>query len=71
MSSYKITNYLRMETKRLGVINKSSSRKRKIDVFKGGKRLASIGAMGYTDYPTLKKTNTFLAGKKYIISCET
>ena len=65
MSSYKITNYSRMKAKELGVIIKPSSKKhKKIDLFKGDKRLASIGARGYTDYSTLKKTNNTLAEKK-------
>jgi len=65
MSSYKITNYSKMKAKELGVIIKPSSRKnKKIDVFKGNKRVASIGAMGYTDYSTLRKTDKTLAEKK-------
>ena len=34
---------------------------KKIDVFKSGKKIASIGAIGYKDYPTYLKTK----GKEY------
>jgi hypothetical protein len=50
---YKITDYSRKQAKRLGVIVKpSTNSKKKIDVFRNGKRIATIGAKGYNDYPT-------------------
>ena len=55
--SYTITNYTRNKASQLGVIVKPSTRKgKKIDVFKDGKKIASIGALGYGDYPTFTKT---------------
>lgn len=55
--SYTITNYTRNKASQLGVSVKPSTRKgKKIDVFKDGKKIASIGALGYGDYPTFTKT---------------
>ena len=65
--SYTITQYSKNQAKKLGVIIKPSTRKgKKIDVFKkvkdkkSGKmvlkKLASIGAIGYGDFPTFTKT---------------
>lgn len=52
--SYKITKYSLERAKELGVVIKPSTNKgKKIDVFnKKGEKLASIGAIGYGDYPT-------------------
>lgn len=56
MGSYKITDYTKRKAKTLGVEVKPSSVKgKKIDVFKNGKRIASVGALGYSDYPTFIK----------------
>lgn len=54
---YTITNYTREQASKLGVIVKPSSVKgKKIDVFnKKGEKLASVGALGYNDYPTFIK----------------
>jgi hypothetical protein len=53
---YKITNYTKAQAKKLGVSVKQSSVKgKKIDVVKDGKKIASVGAIGYNDYPTFKK----------------
>ena len=53
MSSYKIKRYSFARAKQLGVnIKVSSNPKKKIDVFKKGKKIASIGAKGYKDYAT-------------------
>lgn len=64
--SYTITAYSRRQAKKLGVIIKrSTNKKKKIDVFKKVKdkdgkmklkKLASIGAIGYGDFPTFTKT---------------
>jgi|TARA_R100000149_G_C5824560_1_gene102514 hypothetical protein len=61
--SYKITNYTKRQAKKLGVEVKPSSVKgKKIDVFnKKGKKIASVGALGYMDYPNYIKKR----GKKY------
>jgi len=56
--SYSITQYSRDQAKKLGVtINPSTNKGKKIDVFdKDGKKLASIGALGMSDYATYVKT---------------
>ena len=51
--SYKITKRTKSLAKKLGVEVKLSRRKgKKIDVIKKGQKVASIGALGYKDYPT-------------------
>jgi hypothetical protein len=53
---YRITNYTKAQAKKLGVSVKPSSVKgKKIDVVKGGKKVASVGAIGYNDFPTFQK----------------
>ena len=50
---YQITDYSYNQAKKLGVQIKPSTKKgKKIDVFKNQKLIASIGALGYSDYPT-------------------
>jgi len=52
---YSITSYSRAQAKKLGVeLKLSSNPKKKIDVFKKGIKVASIGAIGYSDYATSK-----------------
>ena len=59
---YNITNYTKKQAKILGVTVKPSKNKnKKIDVFKGDQKIASVGAIGYNDYPTFKKKY----GKEY------
>ena len=51
--AYKILPYSFRKAKDLGVVIKPSSNiLKKIDVFKNGKKVASIGARGMNDYPT-------------------
>ena len=51
--SYKITNYSYNQAKKLNVeIKRSTNKNKKIDVYKNEKKIASIGAIGYSDYPT-------------------
>ena len=69
---YTIKNYSYERAKKLGVeIKPSTRRNKKIDVFKNGKRIASIGALGYDDYPTFMekegKTSANLHRKRYKI----
>lgn len=53
---YKIKRYSYIQAKKLGVEIKPSTRKgKKIDVFRFGVKIASIGALGYKDYPTYKE----------------
>lgn len=56
--AYHITRYTYQQAKKLGVTVKPSTVKgKKIDVFnKEGKKLASVGALGYADYPTFMAT---------------
>ena len=58
-SSYRISNYTRSKARKLGVDVKPSTRKgKKIDVFKHGKKIASIGAIGYNDFTTFSRQST-------------
>lgn len=58
MSRYKILPYSFEQAKRLGVIIKPSSNpKKKIDVFKNGVKLASVGDPNYKDFPYYTKEN--------------
>jgi hypothetical protein len=51
--AYKITKYTKDKAKKLGVeVKPSQNKTKKIDVFKGGKKVASVGARGMNDYPT-------------------
>lgn len=60
--AYSITAYTKKQARKIGVEVKPSKVKgKKIDVFKGDKKIASVGAIGYGDYPTFLKTK----GKKY------
>lgn len=60
--SYKITDYSYKKAKQLNVtIRPSENKKKKIDVIKDGKIIASIGSKNYKDYPTYLEEN----GKAY------
>lgn len=60
--TYRIKQYTKNQAKKLGVVVKPSTRKgKKIDVFKNGKKVASVGAKGYNDYPTFIQKK----GKKF------
>ena len=55
---YDILPYSYKKAKLLDVkIYKSSNPQKKIDVYKNGNKIASIGNIGYSDYPTYLKTN--------------
>ena len=55
---YQITQYTKDQAKKLNVIVKPSTRKnKKIDVIKNNVVIASIGAIGYSDYPTYIKSH--------------
>jgi len=50
---YHITNYTKNKANELKVqIKPSTNSKKKLDVFKNSKKIASVGAIGYNDYPT-------------------
>jgi hypothetical protein len=60
--TYKITKYTLDRAREYGVtVRPSTVKGKKIDVFKKGVKVASIGAIGYGDYPTFLKTK----GKEY------
>lgn len=60
--TYHITQYTYNQAKKLGVqVKPSTNKTKKIDVFKNGKKLASVGAYGMNDYPTFMKKR----GEKY------
>jgi len=62
---YQITNYSYQQAKKLGVEIKPSTRKnKKIDVFKNGDKVASIGQLGYGDYPNYLQQNKQIADQK-------
>jgi hypothetical protein len=64
---YKITKYTKDKAKKLGFdVVLSKSKGKKIDIFKDGKKIASVGALGYNDYPTyLEKEKKGLYPKGY------
>ena len=63
--SYKIKNRQLSNAKKLGVQIKTSNLKtKKLDVFKNGKKISSIGAKGYTDYSTMLLKDKAQADKK-------
>uniref|UniRef100_A0A6C0IHI7 Uncharacterized protein n=1 Tax=viral metagenome TaxID=1070528 RepID=A0A6C0IHI7_9ZZZZ len=50
---YKITNYTLKKAKKLGLeVKPSTNKTKKIDVYKQGKKIASVGALGMNDFPT-------------------
>ncbi len=54
---YQITQYTKNKAKKLGVtVKPSTNKKKKLDVFKKDKKVASVGASGYGDFPTFSKT---------------
>jgi hypothetical protein len=64
---YQITNYTKQKAKELNVkIKPSSNPKKKIDVYKDNKKIASVGAIGYDDYPTyiIKKGKLYADEKR-------
>ena len=59
---YNIKAYTKTQAKLLGVqVKPSTNSKKKIDVYKDDKKIVSIGAKGYGDYPTFLETK----GKTY------
>jgi len=50
---YRIKKYTFDKAKKIGVkVSPSKTKTKKIDVFKDGKKIGSVGAIGYKDYPT-------------------
>jgi hypothetical protein len=63
---YKIKDYSYNQAKKLNVeIKPSSNKKKKIDVFKDNKKIASIGSISYNDFPTfIEKKGIKFANKR-------
>lgn len=59
--SYVITNYTKEKAKKLGVtVKPSTNPKKKIDVYKNGEKICSVGSINYFDFPTYLKTKGLL-----------
>ena len=57
-----VSQYTKDQAKKLGVtVKPTTNKKKKLDVFKNGEKVATVGAAGYGDYPTFLSTR----GKKY------
>ena len=55
---YFITTNTRQQAKKLGVsVKQSCNKDKKIDVIKNKVVIASVGAIGYSDYPTYIRTH--------------
>lgn len=53
---YKIAQHTKEQAKKLGVeVKPSQLAKKKIDVFRGGKKVASVGHTDYCDFPTFRE----------------
>ena len=63
--AYRIKNYTKQQANKLGVeVRPSKVKGKKIDVYKDGKKIASVGALGYNDYPTfMEKEQTGIVPK--------
>lgn len=62
---YKISSYTRNKAKKMGVtVKPSKSKTKKIDIFKNGKKVASVGAKGYNDFTTYSKKSKSYAEKR-------
>ena len=63
---YTILPYTKEKAKQLGVtVTPSTKKGKKLDVYKNGKLIASIGAVGYKDYPTyLKEDGQAIANER-------
>ena len=58
-------SYHKQQAKKLGVEVKSATNpKKKLDVFKDKKKIASIGASGYNDYNSYKKKDGLAVADK-------
>lgn len=65
MPRYNISPYTKQKAKEIGVTVSPSTRKgKKIDVFKNGKKVASVGAKGYNDFTTYSRKNKFKANER-------
>ena len=62
---YTISSYTRKRARALGVDVRPSTRKgKKIDIFKNGKKVASVGALGYSDFTTYSRKSKSKANER-------
>jgi hypothetical protein len=62
---YHITEYTLKKARDIGVtVKPSTSKGKKIDVYKDGNKIGSVGALGYMDYPTYMKQKPSDANKR-------
>jgi len=62
---YQISSYTKSKAKQIGVTVRPSTRKgKKIDVFKNGKKVASVGALGYNDFTTFSRKSKSKANER-------
>jgi hypothetical protein len=62
---YQIAQYTKQKAKNIGVtVKPSSSKGKKIDVYKNDVKIASVGALGYKDYPTYIKQDGLVYANK-------
>lgn len=62
---YTIKPYTLERAKALGVsVKPSTNPKKKLDVFRDGQKIASVGAIGYKDYPTYLLENKEVAKER-------
>lgn len=63
--TYTIRSYTREKAKKLGVsVRLSENPKKKLDVYKDGEKVATIGDVLYKDYPTFLAEDKELAEKR-------
>jgi hypothetical protein len=68
MSSYEITERTKMKARLLGVSVKTSKNPdKKIDVFKNGMKIATVGQAGALDYPNYLKKDPLVAEKRRLL----
>ena len=64
-SRYSISAYTKNKARAIGVTVRPSTRKgKKIDVFKNGKKVASVGALGYNDFTTFSRKSKSNANER-------
>ena len=64
---YKVTEHSRKRATKLGLtVERSRNRKKKLDVFRDGKKIATIGDARYLDFPTRLE----MAKKNQEVSCD-
>lgn len=57
MSRYRIKEYTQQQAQKLGVeVRPSTNKGKKLDVYKRGEKIASIGDVRYADYPSYVQT---------------